>query len=81
MPSLSVSVGLEDKVVFAKAIGFSDVESRRKANQKSQYSVGSLAKPMTGIALAKLVDAGKIELEASVNTYLKSPELIIDNYY
>lgn len=74
LPSLSVAVGLKDKVVFAKAIGYADFASAKKATSQTQYSVGSLAKPMTGIALAKLVDLGKVELKKNVSTYVKSPK-------
>ena len=40
----------------------------------TQYSVGSLNKPMTGIALARLVDVGKIDLDGPVITYVANPE-------
>lgn len=73
LPSLSVAIGSENKVIFAEAIGFADVASGKKANTKTQYSVGSLAKPMTGLALAKLVDADKVRLESLVSEYVKEP--------
>lgn len=73
LPSLSVAIGSRDKVIFAEAIGFSDLASGKKANRKTQYSVGSLAKPMTGIALARLVDSGKLRLDARVSQYVSEP--------
>ncbi|MEO9945956.1 serine hydrolase domain-containing protein [Paraglaciecola sp.] len=73
LPSFSVAIGQDKNVVFAKAIGFSDFGTKTKANQKTQYSVGSLAKPMTGIALAKLVDAGSIDLKSNVSEYVNKP--------
>ena len=74
LPSLSVAVAIDDEIVFAQAIGFSDINSSELANAKTQYSVGSLAKPMTGLALANLVDSGKISLRSPVSTYVKSPK-------
>lgn len=73
LPSLSVAIGQGEKVIFAKAIGFADVDNKMKANQNTQYSVGSLAKPMTGIALAKLFDAGLIDLKSKVSDYVNKP--------
>jgi len=73
LPSLSVAIGSEDKVIFAEAIGFSDVSSGKKANESTQYSVGSLSKPMTGLALAKLADADKVHLDSLVSLYVKDP--------
>lgn len=74
LPSLSVAIGQGSRILFARAIGVSNVEANRAANPETQYSVGSLAKPMTGIAVAKLVDSGKIELGSAVSTYIDSPD-------
>ena len=73
-PSLSVAIGVNDEVVFSEAIGLSNVDDRVEANNRTQHSVGSLAKPMTGIALARLVDMGLIDLDAPVSAYVKTPE-------
>lgn len=78
LPSLSVAIGLGDEVIFAEAIGYADIGSAEEASAQTQYSVGSLAKPMTGIALAKLVDLGKANLEDRVSTYVKTPEYTKD---
>lgn len=73
LPSLSVAIGKGEDVAFAKAIGFADIETKKKADSNTQYSVGSLAKPMTGIALAKLVDSNRVNLNAKVSEYVKKP--------
>ncbi|MBB6523824.1 serine hydrolase domain-containing protein [Pseudoteredinibacter isoporae] len=73
LPSFSVAIGIGDNVVFAEAVGYADIENNRFANIETQYSVGSLAKPMTGLALAKLVDSGKVHLDDKVSKYLSNP--------
>jgi len=73
LPSLSLAIGIGDKVVFSEAIGHQDVSTRRRADASTQYSVGSIAKPMTGIALAKLVDMGKVDLDSPVSDYVETP--------
>lgn len=73
LPSLSLAVGVGDEIVFAEAIGYRDVGTGKKASAATQYSVGSFAKPMTGIALAKLIDMGSINLEAPVSDYVGTP--------
>lgn len=73
LPSLSVAIGLGNEIVFAEAIGYADVASEKMADTKTQYSVGSVAKPMTGLAIAKLVDADKIRLDAFVSEYINEP--------
>jgi len=73
LPSLSVAISQGNEIIFAEAIGYADVASEKKANTKTQYSVGSVAKPMTGLAIAKLVDANKIRLDAFVSEYINEP--------
>ena len=74
LPSLSLAMSIDNKLVFAEAIGHADVEERKKATVDSQYSIGSLDKPMTGIVLAKLADSGKINLESPVSQYVEQPD-------
>ena len=70
LPSLSLSVEIDGELVFADAIGFADVDNKKMASVATQYSVGSIAKPMTGIALGKLIDSGNVDLNKSVAEYL-----------
>jgi serine beta-lactamase-like protein LACTB len=74
LPSLSLAISIDNNLIFADAVGYADVESKKMATAKTQYSVGSLAKPMTGIALAKLVDLNKLDLHSFVNDYVKLPD-------
>jgi len=73
LPSLSLAISLDNKVAFAEAIGYADIDDNKRATTATQYSVGSLAKPMTGLALVKLANTGKINLEAPVSEYIKQP--------
>jgi len=73
LPSFSLAVGIGDEIVFAEAVGHQDMRARRRADVRTQYSVGSLAKPMTGIALARLVDMGKVDLDAPASDYVETP--------
>ncbi len=73
LPSLSLAISIGEKVVFAKAMGYANIEENQAANIETQYSVGSLAKPMTGLALAKLVDKGKLSLDDKVSKYVGAP--------
>ncbi|MCV6623723.1 MAG: beta-lactamase family protein [Cellvibrionaceae bacterium] len=73
LPSLSVAIGHGNEVVFSRALGFADIDTKKKADINTQYSVGSLAKPMTGIALARLTDSNSINIQSTVSEYVASP--------
>lgn len=62
LPSLSVAIAINNKVRYQKAVGFADVASAKPATRNTQYSVGSVAKPITGLALMRLVQEGKVVL-------------------
>ncbi|WP_445363815.1 serine hydrolase domain-containing protein [Microbulbifer sp. ANSA003] len=73
LPSLSVAIGLDNRVAFAQAVGLADIEKGLEADTSTQYSVGSLAKPMTGLAVARLVTKGKLDLQYPVSKYVERP--------
>jgi CubicO group peptidase (beta-lactamase class C family) len=70
LPSLSLSIAIKGEVVFKHAVGFADISSKHIATTETQYSVGSIAKPITSIALAKLLDVKKIALDDDIHQYL-----------
>src|SRR6187431_117742 len=47
LPSLSVAVSKNGKVVFQEAYGFADVENNVPASIKSVYRIGSISKALT----------------------------------
>jgi CubicO group peptidase (beta-lactamase class C family) len=73
LPSLSLAIGKDDAVAFAMALGDADVAAGIAATTDTQYSVASLAKPMTAAALGTLVDTGAVDLDATVARYLDHP--------
>ncbi len=56
--------------VWVKAFGYADLENRVTARAESSYRLASVTKPMTAIAVMQLVEKGKINLDAEVQTYV-----------
>ncbi|MGH9907283.1 MAG: serine hydrolase, partial [Pyrinomonadaceae bacterium] len=50
--------------------GYADLENKVPAKAESAYRLASVTKPMTGIAIMQLVEKGKINLDAEVQTYV-----------
>src|SRR4051812_17286129 len=55
---------------WVKGYGFSDLEDRAPASAESVYRLASVTKPMTAVAVLQLVEKGKIDLDAEVQTYV-----------
>ena len=69
-PSLSAAIAIDGELVWAGAVGWSDVENRIPITVKTSYRIGSTSKPVGITGLARLVGAGMIELDGPISTYL-----------
>jgi len=73
IPAATVSIVKDGKVVFAKGYGYADAaRTIRVTADKTLFRPGSTSKLFTWTAVMQLVEQGKLDLNADVNTYLKS---------
>jgi len=70
LPALSAAVAIRGELVWAGAVGWQDIESGTPATPDTMFRIGSTSKALTATALARLVDAGMIELDAPIGDYL-----------
>lgn len=70
LPSASVLVFKEGEVVFSKQYGYANLEKKIVPSQNSLYQVASVSKLVTGAAIMKLHEQGKLQLDDDVNQYL-----------
>ena len=71
-PAVSVSVVRKGQIVFAKAYGFADEETRDRATgTDTLFRIGSVSKTFIWTSVMMLQERGLIDLDADVNTYLK----------
>ena len=67
-----VAVVVGDKLVFAKGYGYADVEKQLPVDpQTTMFRIGSVTKLFTWTSAMQLVEEGKLDLDADINTYLK----------
>ena len=69
VPGLSIAFE-KDGYVWAKGFGYADIENKTPAKAESMYRLASITKPMTAAAILQLVEKGKIDLDAEVQTYV-----------
>lgn len=70
IPGVSIAVVRQGKIVMTKGYGLANLESMRRASPESIYQLASVSKQFTATAIMKLVEAGKINLDAPIRTYL-----------
>jgi CubicO group peptidase (beta-lactamase class C family) len=67
----AISIGFyKDGFIWAEGFGLADVENQVPASAASAYRLASVTKPMTAIAVLKLVEQGKVDLDADVREYV-----------
>lgn len=63
-------VAKRGEVVALNALGYSNLEARRKMKPDDLFWIASMTKPMTAVAVLMLQDEGKLSVEDSVEKYL-----------
>lgn len=67
----AVSVVKDGKLFFAKGYGYADVAKGIPVDPESTlFHIGSVGKLLTWTAVMQLVEQGKLNLDANINTYL-----------
>lgn len=69
MPGMTIGFA-QGEVEWVKGYGYADLENRVPASARSSYRMASVTKPMTAVAILQLVEQGKVDLDASVQTYV-----------
>lgn len=69
VPGLTVGF-VKDDYVWVKGFGSADLENRVPAKAESSYRLASVQKSMTAAAILRLVEEGKIDLDAEIQTYV-----------
>ena len=72
-PSGTVVIAREGEVIFAKGYGFQDVAEQIPVDPaRTLFRPGSTSKLFTWVSVMQLVEQGKLDLDANVNTYLET---------
>lgn len=69
IPAVTVAVMTANRLAYSRAFGTADLENSVPATAETLIRTGSIAKPITAVATMTLVEAGKLELEAPVQSY------------
>ena len=67
----AISVVKDGKLFFAKGYGYADLENKIPVDpEQTIFRTGSVGKVFTWTAVMQLVEQGKLDLDADINTYL-----------
>jgi len=70
IPGGAVAVLRDGKLIYARGFGYADVENRTPVQPDALFRIASVSKPITGVAIMKLVEEGKLELDDRVAPFI-----------
>jgi len=70
IPGLSLAVVKDGEVVWAEGFGVADQSTGAPASQETIYRVGSLAKPVTAMAVMQLEERGELDIDQPLHAYI-----------
>ncbi|XP_058521716.1 serine beta-lactamase-like protein LACTB, mitochondrial isoform X3 [Ochotona princeps] len=69
-PGIVIGVSVDGKEVWSEGLGYADVENRVPCKPETVMRIASISKSLTMVALAKLWEAGKLDLDIPVQHYV-----------
>ncbi|MDJ1467078.1 serine hydrolase domain-containing protein [Cytophagaceae bacterium DM2B3-1] len=69
IPGISICIGNRERILWAQGFGYADLENVIGVTTKSRFRIGSVSKALTSLAMAKLFQQGKLDLDVSIQRY------------
>jgi N-acyl-D-amino-acid deacylase len=66
VPGAALAVTDQGRLVYARGYGYADVAAREPATATNLFRIASISKPITAVAILKLVEEKRLELDAKV---------------
>ncbi|MCB0446693.1 MAG: beta-lactamase family protein [Gelidibacter sp.] len=71
IPGMAISVSQHGELIWSEGFGYANKAKKKKVKpNETQFRIASISKSITAMALVKLVDEKKINLDESIYTYL-----------
>jgi CubicO group peptidase (beta-lactamase class C family) len=70
-PSIAAAVLRDGELIWETAVGVAEAEADLEATPDTQYRIGSITKTFTAAAIMQLRDAGKLDLEDTLDRHVE----------
>lgn len=81
MPGLSIAIINDGKIVYNKAFGVVNVDTKAALNEQSVFETASLSKPVFAYFVMKMVDKGILNLDTPLYKYMPYTDIEKDERY
>ncbi|MBI3073682.1 MAG: beta-lactamase family protein [Deltaproteobacteria bacterium] len=76
IPGLSAGIVGPYGLVWSKGYGHADIDAGRLVTADTIFPIMSISKVVTAVGVMQLVEAGRLNLDTNINTYLQSMQLV-----
>jgi len=80
VPGVSVAVIRDFAIHWAKGYGVADVKTSEPVTAETMFQAASISKPVTAMAFLRMVQEGKVTLDADANKYLKTWKIPVNEF-
>ncbi|MEM6327518.1 MAG: serine hydrolase domain-containing protein [Bacteroidota bacterium] len=70
LPGLAITASIDGETVWAEGFGMAVLNAQEPVTPQTRFRVGSVSKSMTAVAVAQLVEAGRLDVDAPVQAYV-----------
>lgn len=77
VPAAGVVIARGGQVEWVAGLGSADLQTQRAADQDTLFRIGSISKSLLALAILREVEAGRLDLQATVATL--APDMPVDN--
>src|SRR5262245_7754231 len=71
IPGGSLAIVRDGRVVYARGFGWADRDAKEPVQPESLFRIASVSKPITAVAILRLMEQGKLKLDDKVLDHLK----------
>jgi N-acyl-D-amino-acid deacylase len=76
VPGASLAIAKDGKLVYARGFGWADPDRQVPVRPDAQFRIASISKPITAVVVMKLVEQGKLALDAPAFALLSHQEAL-----
>ena len=70
VPGAAIAIFENGEIVLQKGYGYADIKNKIKVTSQTGFNIGSISKTFAAWGVMKLVEEGKLDLDAPAETYL-----------
>ncbi|HVG44040.1 MAG TPA: serine hydrolase domain-containing protein [Longimicrobium sp.] len=70
IPGVQVAVMRGGRLVWSEGFGLAELARRLPVTRETRFRIGSVTKPITAVALARLAQDGRLDLDAPIQRYV-----------